>query len=76
MTPMISAMRGTVEFKMEAIAESISVSAYANKKDGKNVPISPDMASHFQADLLMYFNLLNPIAIRIIAPTKTRNVPT
>ena len=69
-------MRGTVEFNIEATAESISVSAYANKKDGKNVPKNPDIPSHFHADLLMCFSLLKPMLIRITAPTKTRNVPT
>ena len=51
---------GTIEFNIEAIALSISVSAYANKKAGKKVPNNPDTAIHLSVFLGKDFKLLKP----------------
>ena len=58
--PKIMVLIGTIEFNIEAIALSISVSAYANKKAGKNVPKNPDMAIHLSVFFGKFFKLLNP----------------
>ena len=47
---------GTREFKMDATALSISVSAIAKKKAGKKEPKNPEMHNHFHLDFGMSFN--------------------
>jgi hypothetical protein len=56
--PIIIVFKGTKEFNIEAIVLSTSVSANANKKDGKKVPRKPERASHFHCFLVMFFNEL------------------
>lgn len=51
---------GTIEFNIEAIALSISVSAYAKRKAGKKVPNNPEMAIHFKEVLDNFLKLLKP----------------
>ena len=51
---------GTIEFNIEAIALSISVSAYANKNAGKNVPKKPDITIHLSVFFGKFFKLLKP----------------
>ena len=75
-TPTINAKSGTDEFSIEAMAESISVSAYANKIEGIIVPKSPDIANHFQALFGIVFMRLKPKRIRITAVTNTLKAPT
>lgn len=48
--PRIIVFKGTNEFKIEATALSISVSAIAKKKAGKKEPSKPDKRSHFHLD--------------------------
>ena len=48
--------KGTNEFKIEAIALSISVSAIAKKKAGKKEPNNPEMIIHFQCSFFLVLN--------------------
>ena len=66
---------GVSEFKIEATALSISVSAKAKKKAGKKVPSKPEMITHFQSFLLMVLidlkpatNRNNPVIMTLKAP--------
>lgn len=63
--PRIIVLIGTIEFRIDATALSISVSAKANKKAGKNVPKNPEIAIHFNVVLESSFNPLNPATNRI-----------
>ena len=59
--PIRTVFKGTKEFRIETIPLSTSVSANANKKDGKNVPINPVIIIHFHWWLWIVLRDLNPI---------------
>lgn len=81
--PKTIVFNGTREFKIEATALSISVSAKANRNDGKKVPNSPVKITHFQSLKAIDFTRLNATinkktAVNIIriAPSCTGVKPT
>src|SRR5690554_128415 len=62
-------------FKIELIELSISVCANGNKKDGINVPNTPEAIIHFHSFFLIFFNLLKPIMSKKTAAIKIRKEP-
>ena len=60
-SPIRTVFKGTKEFKIETIPLSTSVSANANRKDGKNVPKNPVTIIHFHWWLSIVLRDLNPI---------------
>ncbi|MFT7071652.1 MAG: hypothetical protein ACJAX3_000625 [Patiriisocius sp.] len=66
---------GVVEFKMEATALSISVSAKAKRKAGIKVPRNAEIAIHFHSLFLIFLIELKPINNKKAAANNVRNAP-
>jgi hypothetical protein len=66
---------GTIEFNIDAIALSISVSAKANRKAGKKVPKKPDKAIHLIVLFDKFLKLLKPAINKINPVIIIRNEP-
>lgn len=73
--PKIIVFIGTIEFNIDAMALSISVSANANKKAGKNVPKNPERTIHFMVFFVSFLRLLKPAKKRITPETIILNDP-
>ncbi|CAI8315904.1 MAG: Uncharacterised protein [Flavobacteriaceae bacterium] len=73
--PKIKVTIGVVEFKIEATALSIWVSAKANRNAGIKVPRNPDTTIHFHSCFRIFFKDLNPISNKKIAANKVRKAP-
>ncbi len=73
--PNTTVFKGTKEFKMDVMLLSTSVSAYANKKEGKKLPRKPESANHFHWFLFRPFRLLNPNTKIIRADITSRKLP-
>ena len=73
--PMNKVKRGTNEFKIDAMALSISVWANANKNIGIKLPTKPDKATQGHSFLLIVRRDLNPIINRNSPANTTRIAP-
>ena len=60
-SPIRTVFNGTKEFKTETTPLSTSVSANANRKEGKKVPINPVITIHFHWWVSIVFRDWNPI---------------
>ena len=67
---------GVVEFKIEATALSIWVSAKANKKAGIKVPKKAEIVIHFHCCFLIFFKKENPTISKKIAANKVLRAPS
>jgi len=73
--PIIMDNIGTVEFKIETMALSISNSAKAKKKAGKKLPNIAETVIHFHCSFLIFLILLKPIINKKIEAKTVLNAP-